>query len=649
MNARLQRFLFYLSFSPLLLLIFVADAYSEDISLSGGVVVHDDVAYVVVANKGRALVQDVRLSLELNGKSYRLDLKDPIEPGKQVGARCRVDLPSKPGSYPLFLTVTYANAGARSSLLNVVLVDHQQAHRLQTYCGFEDIKLTETVEVNLTLDKRRRHRLFLPEEIKLEKSWETDTGWTYQIRNLNPSINLDCTIFCVIENATTDVAQASSIFKARLFTRGEQKKAPSLFSARTYFACAASGLIFSLGLFLHVKRRFHDEIPPFFIALLRWSFSVFVISSLFFASRTLRFLPDHLLKFLRTPWVYESSFRSAIANDLTICLKRLYFSGGDFDYFFQYIANPLFFYILLGNFFVLYFLIKPRPETDKNWHLMQFVFSLIPGVRVNQGKAKVFWSKLCKIAILTLMVKVFYVPIMSSWTVNNIIHAGNLCRSFTWDFHSINDFLVHSMILVDVFVFAVAYIVELPQLKNGIRSVEPTLFGWVVCLICYPPFRDLSFQYLNIPLSNLWQTSSLQMAALPFNDFSFQVVDIPLGDVRQGGSLFWTRFALVIVTILWAIYLWATIALGWKASNLTNRGIVSSGPYRYVRHPAYFSKLSLWLISSIFLGEQTLSTVMGLILIYSMRAWTEERHLSLDPEYVSYREKVRWGFIPGVI
>jgi protein-S-isoprenylcysteine O-methyltransferase Ste14 len=34
--------------------------------------------------------------------------------------------------------------------------------------------------------------------------------------------------------------------------------------------------------------------------------------------------------------------------------------------------------------------------------------------------------------------------------------------------------------------------------------------------------------------------------------------------------------------------------------------------------------------------------------IYFLRAITEERHLSNDPEYVAYAQKVRYRFIPGV-
>ena len=40
--------------------------------------------------------------------------------------------------------------------------------------------------------------------------------------------------------------------------------------------------------------------------------------------------------------------------------------------------------------------------------------------------------------------------------------------------------------------------------------------------------------------------------------------------------------------------------------------------------------------------------MLGWNFIYYVRARTEERHLSLDPNYRAYMKHVRWRFIPGV-
>jgi protein-S-isoprenylcysteine O-methyltransferase Ste14 len=92
------------------------------------------------------------------------------------------------------------------------------------------------------------------------------------------------------------------------------------------------------------------------------------------------------------------------------------------------------------------------------------------------------------------------------------------------------------------------------------------------------------------------------------------------------------------------IYALCTVSFGLRFSNLTHRGIITSGPYRFTKHPAYWSKnLSWWLVSVPFVSEfgwkMALRNccILGLVnLIYYARARTEERHLSRDPTYVAY-------------
>ncbi len=92
------------------------------------------------------------------------------------------------------------------------------------------------------------------------------------------------------------------------------------------------------------------------------------------------------------------------------------------------------------------------------------------------------------------------------------------------------------------------------------------------------------------------------------------------------------------------IYSLSTVAFGLRFSNLTHRGIITGGPYRFTKHPAYLSKnLSWWLISVPFVAGADWPTalrhcVLLLLLngVYFLRARTEEWHLSRDPAYVAY-------------
>jgi protein-S-isoprenylcysteine O-methyltransferase Ste14 len=80
-----------------------------------------------------------------------------------------------------------------------------------------------------------------------------------------------------------------------------------------------------------------------------------------------------------------------------------------------------------------------------------------------------------------------------------------------------------------------------------------------------------------------------------------------------------------------------------------NRGVVSAGLYRLVRHPIYMG----YLITHVgfLLANATFTNVvifLGADVLLMMRAVYEERVLARDPEYREYQQKVRWRVVPGL-
>ncbi len=237
-------------------------------------------------------------------------------------------------------------------------------------------------------------------------------------------------------------------------------------------------------------------------------------------------------------------------------------------------------------------------------------------------------------AILFLLVKFYFTPIMIHFMVGNagdtLTHWHELKQgSFTGATLFIQGWypiLFSAFFLIDTTFFVFGYLFEHPFLKNTVRSVEPTFFGWVVALLCYPPFNQV-----------------------PDFFFAWPATDFPVLN-----SVSFTLLLRIIILLLLALYVWATLALGTRCSNLTNRGIVSWGPYRFVRHPAYIAKNCAWWLSALpFLAipENTIPGIIGMsawTLLYFFRALTEERHLSQDPEYMAYCASVQYRFIPHV-
>jgi len=275
----------------------------------------------------------------------------------------------------------------------------------------------------------------------------------------------------------------------------------------------------------------------------------------------------------------------------------------------------LFFYILYMVISPLYFFFFAKENLNSKPYLaLRGIFKIFSAFFKRKLAAV---EKEEKVAYLFLLVKLFFLPIMVNFFFQNYSSLISNIKSFSWF-----PFLLTLIFFIDTFIFAAGYAVEFPFLGNMVRSVEPTFFGWFVALICYPPFNSVAGQYVP------WGA----------NDYA----------VFWGGT--WTNIIRIIIVALLIIYVWATIALGFKSSNLTNRGIVSKFPYSVIRHPAYVSKSMVWWIT--LLPAISLTFAAGMLFwtaIYFFRAYTEERHLSQDKDYLEYCAKVKYRFIPFVL
>ncbi|MDN3645805.1 isoprenylcysteine carboxylmethyltransferase family protein [Pontixanthobacter aestiaquae] len=185
--------------------------------------------------------------------------------------------------------------------------------------------------------------------------------------------------------------------------------------------------------------------------------------------------------------------------------------------------------------------------------------------------------------------------------------------------------MIELLFVIDVQIGTVGYLVTLRPLDAQIRSGNPFLSGWLAALICYPP---LVFAFMG----------SDGMIAYEVNTAGWTH-----WFAGNGVALYAWAFWLIFLT---AIYAWATIAFGLRFSNLTYRGVLTNGPYRYTRHPAYLSKNIFWwcatmpfLVTSYSMVDVIRNTFfLGCVsAIYYWRAKTEEKHLlQEDPKYREY-------------
>ncbi len=219
------------------------------------------------------------------------------------------------------------------------------------------------------------------------------------------------------------------------------------------------------------------------------------------------------------------------------------------------------------------------------------------------------------------VVKAFFFPLMFIYLLNNIHFLDKFDFGRIDSFIPLYDYFYTFIFTIDVVFACVGYMMTFRFLDTHIRSVEPTTLGWVVAIMCYSPF---------------W-TAVFYGSYFAYNDGLYW------GHLTGNMPLIQMMWGMAILLLI-LIYSLATVSLGYRFSNLTYRGLVTNGPYRFTKHPAYIAKnLSWWLISVPFISNasaiaalQHCALLFGVGIIYFLRARTEENHLSNYPEYVAY-------------
>jgi protein-S-isoprenylcysteine O-methyltransferase Ste14 len=258
-------------------------------------------------------------------------------------------------------------------------------------------------------------------------------------------------------------------------------------------------------------------------------------------------------------------------------------------------------------------LVEPR---DGAWHFGSWLIG-----RTEEVEREVMLDFLRSWAI-----KGFFLAFMLAIMPGN--WAGTISQDGAWilaDPVNLARWLITLMFMIDVTLASIGYVLTFKVLDAHIRSPNPYASGWMAALICYPPFIMMS---PGGPLDYHPGTA----------EWTHWMADQP---VLMTATAVWLVF-------LTGVYAWATVAFGMRFSNLTNRGILTHGPYAWSKHPAYLSKNLFWwfavlpfLATTGSLVDAVRNTVILALVsgVYYWRAKTEEKHLSADP---AYREYAAW-------
>ena len=190
------------------------------------------------------------------------------------------------------------------------------------------------------------------------------------------------------------------------------------------------------------------------------------------------------------------------------------------------------------------------------------------------------------------------------------------------------------------------------------------ILGISFLLATIPAARALSFTLAGAA-NVVWLTGAAIMAVMSFARFVPRTSAVNLRTLAaSGGMLVLPCFmrptnlstgALATTGLVFELFgvalaQVARVYMGRSFGVLpANRGIVSSGPFRWVRHPIYLG----WLMLSIgyamsYPNERNIMLIAMTLPLMIWRIDQEEVHLSADPEYRRYMDRVRYRFWPGV-
>jgi len=257
---------------------------------------------------------------------------------------------------------------------------------------------------------------------------------------------------------------------------------------------------------------------------------------------------------------------------------------------------------------------RMREPRDELWEAGALVLRL-PGPRDRAKLAHHARAWLVKGFFLVFMLAVLPGAVVAATTQPWAQLAADPARLALW--------AVGLMFTFDVCFGTVGYLCAVKALGTHIRTADPYLSGWTAALICYPPLVLMG----------------------PGGPINYTAATRGWISWTSGNDALITAWG-VMLTLLAGAYAWSTAVFGLRFSNLTHRGIITSGPYRWFRHPAYLSKNLFWWLSVLpFLVTEGGATQAlrncGLLLlvnaVYWWRGRTEERHLLADPVYRDYR------------
>ncbi len=255
-----------------------------------------------------------------------------------------------------------------------------------------------------------------------------------------------------------------------------------------------------------------------------------------------------------------------------------------------------------------------------------YQFGLIVRFKTREIDWKIFfdgvreWLLRCFFLLINFYALVWYIAYLR---VNGLPNLGG---DFV-EFITRLDLAIFGMIVASILP---GYIFASRLIETELKKVDRTWFAWAINLCCYPPINSALFGawVRYVPAA---ETASVYQGVPPW---AYHTAHSP--------ALMLTIASLIIFFAI--IHLWGEAIVGIRAANISMRGIITTGPFSFTRHPIYVSKCFQWgllyfpVLNAVGIVNPVQSGILFLLVcaIYEGRALGEERLLSTDPDYVKY-------------
>ena len=197
------------------------------------------------------------------------------------------------------------------------------------------------------------------------------------------------------------------------------------------------------------------------------------------------------------------------------------------------------------------------------------------------------------------------------------------------------------------------------------RALGDCLLAAWFLLTMLPAGRELQFSLAGAA-NIVWLTGAAIMAVMSFARFAPRSATVNLQTIAASGGMMFlpclmrptnlssgglATTGLIIELLGVTLTQTARVYMGRSFGILpANRGVVSKGPFRWIRHPVYLG----WLVLSIGYATSYLNdrNVILIVVTFALMIWRidqEEAHLSADPAYRRYMDQVRYRLLPGII